>query len=118
MAKVVVIAGDFLQEEGEYLHGAFTLKTSRNRSPGVKVPISSFKSLEVATEESSKNISRAIGMGLAGALILGPVGAIAGYLLAGEKTEVTFMATLKGGRELLAATDSGTFKDISERFHH
>lgn len=48
-------------------------------------------------------------------MLLGPVGAIAGYLLAGKSTEVTFMATLKGGAKLLAATDSDTYRDISER---
>jgi tRNA G46 methylase TrmB len=36
-------------------------------------------------------------------------------LLAGKSTEVTFMATLKDGGKLLAATDSDTYRDISAR---
>jgi hypothetical protein len=48
-------------------------------------------------------------------MLLGPVGAIAGYLLADHSTEVTFMATLKDGGKLLAATDGDTYRDISAR---
>lgn len=54
---------------------------------------------------------------MVGAMFLGPVGAVAGYLLAGHNTEVTFLATLKNGQTLLAATDNETYQDISERFN-
>lgn len=50
-------------------------------------------------------------------MILGPIGAIAGFLLAGKETEVTFIATLKDGRKLLAATDSDTYQEILDGFH-
>ncbi|BBN54631.1 hypothetical protein TRE132_27560 [Pseudomonas chlororaphis subsp. aurantiaca] len=48
-------------------------------------------------------------------MLLGPVGALAGYLIAGKETEVTFIATFKDGRKLLAATDSETYRDIEKR---
>ncbi|KZN21191.1 MULTISPECIES: hypothetical protein [Pseudomonas] len=115
MAKIIVLAGDFPQGDGEYHLGTLTLKTSLKPRLGASFPVSEFKDLTVQNTESNKNIKSAIGLGLAGAMLLGPVGAIAGYLLAGKNTEVTFMVTMKDGAKLLAATDSDTFRDISAR---
>ena len=116
MANIRVLAGDFVLGDSEYQSGSLILRTSINPSFEKQIPISSFKTLRLECEESNKNIKSAIGFGIAGALLLGPVGAAMGFLLAGRETEVTFIATLKGGRTLLAATDSDTYRDISERF--
>lgn len=117
MASVTVLAGDFLQGDGEYTDGVFTLRTSLHPWPGITLPLSSFKSVEVANEESINNIKDAIGFGfgVAGAMLLGPIGAIAGFMLAGKETEVTFLATLKDDRKLLAAVDGTTFDEIFRR---
>lgn len=117
MAKIIVLAGDFPQRDGEYNQGTITLKTASNPRVGSNFLVSEFKDLKVENVDSNKNIKSAIGLGLAGAILLGPVGAVAGYLLAGRETEVTFVATLKGGKKLLAATDSDTYRDISARLH-
>ncbi|CAI8815071.1 hypothetical protein ABH908_002240 [Pseudomonas frederiksbergensis] len=117
MAKIIVLAGDFPQCDGEYHSGTITLKTALKPRLGKSFPVSEFKDLTIQNTDSNKNIKSAIGLGIAGAMLLGPVGAIAGYLLAGNNTEVTFMATLKDGGKLLAATDSETFEDISARAH-
>jgi hypothetical protein len=115
MANITVLAGDFLQGDGEYRDGVFTLRTSLHPWPGLTLPLSSFKRVEVANEESISNFKDAIGFGVAGAMLLGPIGAIAGFMLAGKETEVTFLATLKDDRRLLAAVDSSTFEEISRR---
>ncbi|EJM00609.1 hypothetical protein PMI18_03017 [Pseudomonas sp. GM102] len=115
MAKIIVLAGDFPQGDGEYYSGTITLKTALKPRVGKSFSVSEFKDLTVQNTDSNKNIKSAIGLGIAGAMLLGPVGAIAGYLLAGKSTEVTFMATLKDGGKLLAATDCDTYRDISER---
>jgi hypothetical protein len=52
---------------------------------------------------------------VAGAMLLGPIGAIAGFMLAGHETEVTFLATLKDQRRMLIAADSHTFQEISRK---
>ncbi|RON10066.1 hypothetical protein BK659_09185 [Pseudomonas brassicacearum] len=117
MAKINVLAGNFLQGDSEYREGAFRLKTPFNPALGVKVQASAFKTLEVASEDSVAN-KDAIGYGIAGAMLLGPVGAIAGYLMAGKETEITFIATFKDGSKLLAATDSDTYRDISRHMSH
>jgi hypothetical protein len=115
MAKIIVLAGDFPQCDGEYHSGTITLKTALKPRQGKSFSVSELKDLTVQSTDSSKNLTSAIGFGIAGAMLLGPVGAIAGYLLAGKSTEVTFMATLKDGGKLLAATDSDTYRDISAR---
>ena len=115
MAKIIVLAGDFPQGDGEYCSGTITLKTALKPRLGKSFSVSDIKDLTVQNTDSNKNIKSAIGLGIAGAMLLGPVGAIAGYLLAGKSTEVTFMATLKDGGKLLAATDCDTYRDISAR---
>ncbi|MGE7959147.1 hypothetical protein ACQKQA_21645 [Pseudomonas sp. NPDC089530] len=116
MAKIIVLSGDFPQGDGEYLHGTITLKTPLKPLMGKSFPISELKDLTVENTESNKDMKRAIGLGVLGALFLGPLGAIAGYLLAGRETEVTFLATLKDGRTLLAATDGDTYQEIATCF--
>jgi hypothetical protein len=115
MASITVLAGDFLQGDGEYMDGVFTLRTSLHPWPGITLPLSSFKRVEVANQESINNIKDAIGFGVAGAMFLGPIGAIAGFMLAGKETEVTFLATLKDDKKLLVAVDGATFEEISRR---
>lgn len=117
MVNVTVLAGDFQQGDSEYREGALQLKTLFNPNQEIKVRPSAFKTLEVATEDSVTN-KDAIGYSIAGAMLLGPIGAIAGYLMAGKETEITFIATLKDGRTLLAATDSDTYRDISRHMSH
>jgi hypothetical protein len=117
MATITVLAGDFLQGDGEFHNGTLTLRTPLHPWPGTSIPTNALATLEVANEESINKVKDAIGFGIAGAMILGPIGAIAGFLLAGKETEVTFIATLKDGRKLLAAVDSDTYQEISNRFH-
>ncbi|WP_177477922.1 MULTISPECIES: hypothetical protein [Pseudomonas] len=117
MAKIIVLAGDFPQGDAEYLRGTITLKTANKPLIGKSFLVSEFKELTVENTDSNKNIKSAIGLGMVGAMFLGPVGAVAGYLLAGHNTEVTFLATLKDGQTLLAATDNETYQDISARFN-
>ncbi|MGE8067679.1 hypothetical protein [Pseudomonas sp. NPDC089569] len=115
MASITVLAGDFLQGDGDYREGVLTLRTPLYPWPGLKLPLRKFRHLEVANEESFNNIQQAIGYGVAGAMLLGPIGAFAGLMLAQKETEVTFMATLKDGRKLLACADGDTFDEISRK---
>ncbi|MDR7109221.1 hypothetical protein J2W53_005132 [Pseudomonas frederiksbergensis] len=101
MAKIIVLAGDFPQRDGEYNQGIITLKTASNPRVGSKFLVSEFKDLKVENVDSNKNIKSAIGLGIAGAMLLGPVGAVAGYLLAGRETEVTFVPRSKAARSSL-----------------
>lgn len=117
MAKIKVLAGDFLQGDGEYYSGSITLETPLYPWPGTRISISTIKALEIASKASNKKIDDAIALGLAGAIVLGPLGAAAGFMLASEEIEVTFLATLKDGRKLLAATDDKTYRQIASAVH-
>jgi hypothetical protein len=109
MAKIKVYAGDFLKETGEYTFGAITLKTTEHPWMGESIRITELEYVEAASEEAVKKVGGTVGWGVAGAVLLGPVGLLAGLLLGGKKTEVTFVAKFKDGRKLLASTDSKTF---------
>jgi hypothetical protein len=76
---------------------------------GERIPLKEIELVEVASEESIKKFSGAVGWGFVGGLLLGPLGAAAGLLAGGKKKEVTFIVKFKDGRKLLATTDNKTF---------
>ncbi|MDZ3990498.1 hypothetical protein PspTeo4_01600 [Pseudomonas sp. Teo4] len=53
-------------------------------------------------------------LGVAGALVAGPVGLLAGLWLGGKEEEATFLATFKDGRKLMAITDGKTWSKIDD----
>jgi hypothetical protein len=112
MAKITVHAGDFSKGEGQFSFGSLVLKSSAHAWPGEVIPLSQLESVELASEESVKKLGGTLGWGAAGALVLGPVGLLAGLLLGGKKKEVTFVARFKDGRKLMATTDNGTFTKL------
>lgn len=112
MAKVRVHAGDFLEGDSQFSIGALVLRTKEHSFVGEAIPITELEAVEVASEENVKRLGGTVGWGAAGALILGPVGLLAGLLLGGKKTEVTFVARFKDGRKLFATTDSKTFTKL------
>lgn len=117
MTRLTVQAGDFLQGEGEYSNGSLTLKTAKSQFPGEKIALNRIKEMSVANQESSKSLGGAIGWGMAGALVAGPIGLIAGLWLGGREEEVTFVATLKDGRKLMAITDTKTYSKMTRTLH-
>lgn len=112
MARITILGGDFLKGRSAYGFGTLVLRTEAHPISGETIPLSELESIEVASEESVKKIGGTIGWGAAGALVLGPVGLLAGLLLGGKKKEVTFVAKLKDGRKFLATADSGIFTKL------
>ena len=109
MATVKILAGDFLLGDSHFNGGKLQLRTKEHSFIGEQLPLSVLESVEMANEESVKKAGGTLGWGAAGAVILGPVGLLAGLLLGGRKKEVTFVAKLKDGRKFMATTDSGSF---------
>jgi len=109
MATIKIHAGDFLKGDSTYFFGQLSLRTEEHSFTGEKIPDTELESVDIATEESIKKLGGTLGWGAAGAVLLGPVGLLAGLLLGGRKKEVTFVARLKDGRRMLATTDSKTF---------
>jgi hypothetical protein len=114
--KITLHAGDFLSSDGTYVPdllskaGTLRLKSVRHRWLGEKIPTRELVDVEFASEESVARIGAAVGWSAAGALLLGPIGLLAGALELGRKKRlVTFVARFRDGRTLLATTDNVTF---------
>lgn len=112
MGKIVVHAGDFLDRVGHFDFGWFSLKTKKNPFLGESISVAQLEALEIASEENVKKLGGTVGWGAVGALVLGPIGLLAGLMLGGKKKEVTFVARFKDGRRLLATTDNATFIEL------
>lgn len=69
-------------------------------------------SAEPLTEEKVKKLSGTAAWGFVGAVALGPLGAIGGMLIGGNKQRVTFVAELKDGRRFMAETDGKTWQKL------
>lgn len=67
-------------------------------------------SVEIVTEENKTSFVGKAGLGLVGAVALGPLGAIAGILAGGNSKEVCFMCTLKDGKKFMAIADNKTYQ--------
>ncbi|WP_133365703.1 hypothetical protein [Qipengyuania sediminis] len=111
MGTINVHAGDWKKGKGSYGLGVFLLPRPLGWE---KESINSkhLTEVEVASEESVKRLGGAAGWGVAGAVLLGPVGLLAGALLGGRGKDVTFIARFRDGRKFLATTDSKTFIKI------
>lgn len=114
MAKIKIHAGDFPKGDATMYFGQITLPWQKGDSffGGKTIALSDLEEIDVASEDSVKRIGGTIGWGAAGALVLGPVGLLAGLLLGGKKTEVTFVARFKDNRKMLGSTDSKTYKSM------
>ena len=68
--------------------------------------------MDLLTEEKVKKLAGTAGWGLAGGALLGPLGALGGVLLGGNKKEVAFACYLKDGRKFMATTSNKTWQSI------
>ncbi len=110
MSKVTVHAGDF-EGEGIVVSKSLYIK-SKATNKKESILFQQFETVDIASEDTVKKAGGTIGWGAVGALTLGPVGMLAGLLLGGKKKEVTFVATLKDGRKLMATTNNKSFVQL------
>ncbi len=114
MSKIKILAGDVPKQtarlQGERL--MCDRGTGQNdTATGIDLS-QKLSSVEIMTDEKVKKLGGTAGWGFVGVLALGPLGAIGGMLLGGNKQRVTFAAELKDGRRFLAETDGKTWKKI------
>jgi hypothetical protein len=112
MAKIKILAGDFLDGHAVYEPGFITIETVVYPWPGLKISTQEIRDVTLVSESSNSDVSSSVSLGLAGAMVLGPMGAVAGFMLAGEEDEVTFSVALRDGRSMLCVTDGCTYRDI------
>lgn len=113
MAQIEIHAGDFQEGKNHSFNfGVFAL-----RAPGSWLSTETIMGTEVeevtlATEENVKRLGGTVGWGVTGAVLLGPVGLLAGLLMGGRSKQVTFIVRFKDGRKFLGTTDAKAFTKI------
>lgn len=115
MASIKVLAGDV--PEGKWMiFPLFGTATMRHPN-GAEIDLLDATELEQLTEERVKKLAGTALWGVAGAALLGPLGAIGGMLIGGNRKEIAFTVTLPGGRRFMAVTDGKTWtKILAARF--
>jgi hypothetical protein len=117
MAKIRVIAGDI--DEGDWsvttwLDTFVISRASTKAHPwrGESVDLKQLlKSAETVNQEQVKKLSGTLGWGFLGHLALGPLGAIGGMLIGGNRTQV-LSAELRDNRRFLGSTDFDTWTQL------
>jgi hypothetical protein len=114
MGQFTVLAGDFRPGDSSISGNELRLWKlgSRSTTFDAWVPARAVASVEIATEENVKRAGGTVGWGVAGALLLGPVGALGGALLGGRGKDVTFIVNLHGGRKFLAKGNSKVYEEF------
>ncbi|WP_145531230.1 hypothetical protein [Yersinia kristensenii] len=115
MAKIKIHAANFPLEEMSITSGSLFIKTKWYQMSGDIILTTDVITVEVASEDSVKKVGGAMGWGVVGGALMGPVGLIAGVLLGGNKKDVTFIVELSGERKFMATTDSKTFISFQAR---
>ena len=108
-----VHAGDFEKGNAHKLIGGELLMKKPGKFFRETIPLDQLEAVEVASEESVKRIGGTVGWGIAGGLLLGPVGLLAGLLAGGRGKDVTFVCKLKDGRKFMATSSSEVFTALS-----
>ena len=106
MSKVKVVGGSI--GEGEWFYGGGRLIKSFGND---KIELAN-STIEKLTEEKVKKLAGTAGWGITGGILLGPLGAIGGILLGGNKQQVSFACNLSDGRKFIGITDSKTYAKI------
>ena len=113
MASFKVHAGDWPQGVAHLNFGVIVMPPEKIwQQWGEKLKVEELESVEVATEDSVKRLGGAIGWGVVGGTLLGPVGLLAGLLLGGRGKEVCFVAKFRDGRKLLATCDAKLYQQL------
>jgi hypothetical protein len=109
--KLKVIAGDLHACEWNFNGGMLTPDPETGRSDCVPL-MGEIESLEIQTQESVKDLAKTLGLTVAGGVLLGPLGAIAGYFAGGNRKEVCVLIRLKDGRKFLAVMDQRIYQQV------
>lgn len=105
--RVRVMDGDL--PKGEWIYGKGFLEIP-HLARATRIDLSKLLiTAEPLSLERKKKLAQTAGLGVAGWLALGPLGAIGGLVLGGIRTEIFFSANLADGRAFIGVTDPRTW---------
>lgn len=81
-------------------------------APAEEIPLDQIETIQIVTEQKNKDGAQAAVAGLAGGLVLGGVGALAGVLSAGNSKALTVAIKFKDGRGVLLECKPSEFEAI------
>lgn len=114
LGRIDVHAGDFKEgKDSQYVHGKFHMK-KKGAFFRETIPSSQVEKVELASEESVVSVGGAAGWGLAGSVLLGPAGLLAGLILGGKGKDVTFVCKFKDGRKFLGTASASVFHELQK----
>lgn len=112
LGRIDVHAGDFKKgNESQFVRGKFLMKKQGSFFRET-IPSSQMVKLELASEEAVLNVGGAAGWGLAGSVLLGPAGLLAGLILGGRGKDATFICQFKDGRKFLGTASVSVFNEL------
>jgi hypothetical protein len=113
MALLNVLAGDFkiTSTESHWFNGKLIMKREGKFLREDIYP-KEIESVQLASEEAVVSLGGAAAFGTAGALLLGPVGLLAGLVLGGRGNDTTFICKLLDGRKFMATARTRVFKEL------
>jgi hypothetical protein len=115
MARINIHGGDFaVGQSGTFAFGVLTMPPPGRPFFGAceKIPLNKVMRVEAVNKEMRHRTGAALGRGLAGVMISGPIGAIVGFTTTNHASDVTFEAEFEGGRRLLATTNTATYTKL------
>jgi hypothetical protein len=105
-----VIGGDY---EGYIIKSFFGQISIAKGFKSIALTKDNVEKVEILTEEAKKKFLGTAGWGLAGGLLLGPLGLLAGAWAGGNKKEICFACYLKDGTKFMVTTDPNLYKKIA-----
>lgn len=112
MPTVNIVCGEFHPGPCAFYGHCLTLQPLDLDKPLLRVACSHLREVECVGCEESLSLASALVWGVAGLLVMGPLGALLGVALCGRRTEVTFKARLRDGRAFVAVASARTFRRL------
>jgi len=118
LGQFKIIAGDF-RTDMKHQFVANTLMLHEDGGWGfsaTKYPAKRIVAVEEVSADSDRKVGGTLGWGIAGALVAGPLGAIAAGYVGGKKNDVTFICRLDDGKEFVGVMKKSLFSSLSAPF--
>ncbi len=109
--KITVIGGDIPAGDWDFNGGMISADATMGHSDVISL-MGEIKKLAVQTQDSVKDLEKTAWCTAAGAVLFGPLGAVAGYFAGGNRKEVLILCELKDGKKFLATMDQRIYQQM------